>query len=342
LFTLTVALTAWTGLALAAPEIGSAAIVVKTVRGAVEDRFRTLVVRDNVHQNEHIQTARGSASEFVFLDGSKLSLGPDTLITLDRFVYHPDRGAGTFVMNIVEGAFRFATGQISKLGGANYEIHTPTTVMSISGTRLSGVIAPDGTTAAILDSDSLISVTGRAGQTVNLDASGFATVVGRDGMLAPVGVAPRWARDRLRELDILLAGRHAPSDPNRRQADAHSSAGSAPGPSLASPPGRSKAVAAQTGESARDDTGLVDNPQAMTSEDRDLDRSYCWARLCGEGDHSRPDRGVTAGRPDPSLADNGVVGATRGGATRGGGNGGGGNGGGGNGGGGNGGGDDGG
>jgi hypothetical protein len=130
------------------------------------------VLRDNVYHYEEIETARATASEFVFLVGSKLSLGPGARMTLDRFVYHPDKGTGAFVMNIVEGAFHFATGQISKLGGANYVIRTPTAVMGIRGTLLSGAIAPDGTTAAVLDSESLITVTGRTGRTVNLDASG--------------------------------------------------------------------------------------------------------------------------------------------------------------------------
>lgn len=225
LFALLAIASASAGPASAAVQIGSTSIVVESVTGTVENQARRLVLRDEVHQNEVIETAASSASVIVFRDGSKLSLGPTTRLTLDRFVYDPDQGKGAFVLNIVEGAFRFATGQLSKLSGENYLIRTPTAVMGIRGTLVSGVIAPDGTTAAILDSQSLIIVTGRAGQIVELNASGLGTVVRRDGTLSAPGRPPSWALARLEELDSLLGEADYPADPPEAEETEEADAG---------------------------------------------------------------------------------------------------------------------
>ena len=72
-------------LALAAVPIGSTEVVIQKVTGEIEERVRLLELQDDVHQDEVISTAPGSATEIVFRDGTKISIGPDTRLTLDRF-----------------------------------------------------------------------------------------------------------------------------------------------------------------------------------------------------------------------------------------------------------------
>ncbi len=54
----------------AGDEIGTTTIVVKKVTGELAGEVRPLVVKDNVHQNEAIETSVSSASEIVFLAGT--------------------------------------------------------------------------------------------------------------------------------------------------------------------------------------------------------------------------------------------------------------------------------
>lgn len=115
------------------PSIGNTEVVVKTVTGSRDDKLRKLAYKDDIYHNELIQTYDESATEIVFLDDTTLSLGPNSEITLDRFVYDPDQNAGSFAMTVTQGALRFASG---KLSSDSYKIHTPVATIGIRGTLI--------------------------------------------------------------------------------------------------------------------------------------------------------------------------------------------------------------
>lgn len=117
----------------AALEIGKTVVVVKTVTGQVEQSVRRLVINDNVQQNEIIATEPDAASEIVFLDGTKISVGPRARITLDKFVYDPDPSKGTFFLTASQGVFRFITGNMAH---QSYQIKTPNGTIGVRGTEL--------------------------------------------------------------------------------------------------------------------------------------------------------------------------------------------------------------
>jgi hypothetical protein len=117
----------------AATEIGKTVVVVKTVTGQVEQNVRQLVINDGVSQNEVIATEPDAASEIVFLDGTKISVGPRARITLDKFVYDPNPTKGTFFLTATEGVFRFVTGNMAH---QSYKIATPNGTIGVRGTTL--------------------------------------------------------------------------------------------------------------------------------------------------------------------------------------------------------------
>src|ERR1700751_2164711 len=117
----------------AALEIGKTVVVVKTVTGQVEQTVRRLVINDGVQQNEIIATEPDAASEIVFIDGTKISVGPRARITLDKFVYDPDPSKGTFFLTASQGAFRFITGSMAH---QSYQIKTPNGTIGVRGTEL--------------------------------------------------------------------------------------------------------------------------------------------------------------------------------------------------------------
>src|SRR5215469_3208972 len=114
-------------------EIGRTVVVVKTVTGQIEQSVRRLVVNDGVQQNGGIATEPDAASEIVFLDGTKISVGPRAQITLDKFVYDPDPSKGTFFLTATQGVFRFVTGSMAH---QSYQIKTPNGTIGVRGTEL--------------------------------------------------------------------------------------------------------------------------------------------------------------------------------------------------------------
>ncbi len=127
--------------AMAAEQItvGNAKVIVRTVTGAFEGELRELQLLDDVYHNELIETEVESATQLIFLDETTLTLGPESRVVLDKFVYDPDPSKASFVMTATEGVFRFASGKLPK--GA-YQINTPAATIGIRGTSLEIAVLP--------------------------------------------------------------------------------------------------------------------------------------------------------------------------------------------------------
>jgi hypothetical protein len=121
--------------------IGNTRVVVKTVIGTFEGDLRVLELEDDVYHNELIETEEESATKLIFLDETTLTLGPQSSVVLDRFVYDPDPSKASLVMTATKGIFRFASGKLPKNA---YRLHTPAATIGIRGTVLEVAIeTPD-------------------------------------------------------------------------------------------------------------------------------------------------------------------------------------------------------
>src|ERR1041384_546724 len=74
-----------------AARIGAAQAVENDVEGRPGKPVHKLVGGSEVLQNQLVRTGKASTARLQFLDETDLSLSPFTQVTLDRFVYDPDR-----------------------------------------------------------------------------------------------------------------------------------------------------------------------------------------------------------------------------------------------------------
>ncbi len=161
-----------------APRIGDAVLVqndVARVRGATRV---ALSGGEAVFRNETIATAEASSARLTFLDQTNLSIGPQSRIVLDRFVFSGDANAQAVTMNLVRGAFRFSTGSLDKRA---YKINVPTASIGVRGTILDILVGGARTIVTLVDDGQALVCTrdGRQcaqllqpGDTVVVDASG--------------------------------------------------------------------------------------------------------------------------------------------------------------------------
>src|SRR6476660_2741082 len=113
------------------PNIGRADYIRNQVEGVLEGQARHLSSGNSVHSNELIRSGDAAVAELVFIDQTKLSVGPKSELRLDKFVYNPNKGGGAVVLETSRGAYRFITGvQEHK----NYEIKTPYATLGVRGT----------------------------------------------------------------------------------------------------------------------------------------------------------------------------------------------------------------
>ena len=155
------------GLALADPgdAIGSAVTVVNQVTGEFRQDLRHLATGDEVLQEEVIAAGADSIGELMLRDQTKLAIGPGARLTLDRFVYDPNKTSGAIVLNLIKGSFRFITGVAAK---PFYVIRTPVAAITVRGTIFDVYIEEAGAIWLLLHEGSIRACNTR-GQCQSLD-----------------------------------------------------------------------------------------------------------------------------------------------------------------------------
>jgi hypothetical protein len=121
------------GAAAQQKNIGNATRIVHVVTGALSSKEEPAVLRAgiDVFSNEIVKTAEDSAALLVFQDKTELSIGADSEIVLDKFVFDPDPNKSAVAVSILSGVARFSTGVLPK---SAYTIRTPSATMSVRGT----------------------------------------------------------------------------------------------------------------------------------------------------------------------------------------------------------------
>ena len=92
---------------------------------------RVLRVGTDVQANEIISTTTNDRAHLVFLDGTTLTIGPSSQLTIDKFVYDPTTQKGELAVNATKGVFRVIGGRISKTSAIT--VTTPSATMGIRG-----------------------------------------------------------------------------------------------------------------------------------------------------------------------------------------------------------------
>src|SRR5947207_245669 len=75
---------------------------------------RQLTIGQGVVFNERITTEQIGQSQLLFLDESSMTVGPNSDLTIDQFVYDPKSGGGKLAMSATKGLLRFVGGKLSK------------------------------------------------------------------------------------------------------------------------------------------------------------------------------------------------------------------------------------
>lgn len=115
-----------------AQQVGTTAAVNPAATGAAPgSKARTLKIGSDVVYEERIQTTGSGALQVLFVDRTSLSIGPNSDITIDEFVFNPNQGTGSFVATLTKGSLRFVGGKISRNSGAT--IRTQTATIGIRG-----------------------------------------------------------------------------------------------------------------------------------------------------------------------------------------------------------------
>jgi hypothetical protein len=133
--------------ALADQQIGN--VVQRHFNGAVGLRAASasaddLIFDRDVFAGETVKTPGSASTVIRFEDKTQIQVGANSSIVLDKFVYDPASGTGDAAIKFGTGVFRFITGDIKNKDAV--KLSTPTTSLTIRGTKFILAVAADGTT----------------------------------------------------------------------------------------------------------------------------------------------------------------------------------------------------
>lgn len=96
---------------------------------------RSTKAGDSVFLNDEVATGSDATIGLTLNDGTTLSLGPDSRMTLDDFVYDPGHDQAGMKVGILQGTLAYVSGRIAALAPQKVAVQTPTAVIGIRGTK---------------------------------------------------------------------------------------------------------------------------------------------------------------------------------------------------------------
>lgn len=182
-----------TALAQDPKPIGKTAAVQRDVKASTGAQWNPLKAGDTLVFKESIAAGDRSAARANLIDGTILTVGANSKLTLDEFVLADGGAKPAVVTRLAQGVLRFVTGTMPKDA---YSIRTATAIAGVRGTVFDLLIEPDGATDIYVEEGSVLfsnlagaSVTVTPGLASRVDAqSGRPSEPAppRGGLLAPV------------------------------------------------------------------------------------------------------------------------------------------------------------
>lgn len=120
--------------------IASEAIgIIKSVSGDVYLTSPTSDIKAvpnmRLNQGDSIRTGPNSNAGLIFEDDTVLSLGSNSEMSIEKFLFDPAAEKLEFVANLLKGTFSFISGQIAKLAPDQVKIETPDATLGVRGTK---------------------------------------------------------------------------------------------------------------------------------------------------------------------------------------------------------------
>jgi hypothetical protein len=172
--------------------IGAVSRIQGEATGTNGSARRPLGLNSSVFLNDVVSTGDAARLEVTFSDNTRLTLGEKAKLTLDSYVFDSAAGSGTIKFGLV-GAFRFVSGQVSKLASADVRVTTPVAIVGTRGTEFWGGPIDDQVLGVFLI-EGAVSVSNAAGQQL-LNLPGQGTNIAAPG--AAPGPVTFWAPDKI-------------------------------------------------------------------------------------------------------------------------------------------------
>jgi hypothetical protein len=113
---------------------------IKTVSGAatiVRDHGTVAAkAGDPIYATDTLRTGADGSVGVTLRDDTRLSLGPNSEVKVDRYVYEPGEGGLGMVLKFVRGAAVYVSGRMAKLAPDAIRLEAPSAIVGVRGTTV--------------------------------------------------------------------------------------------------------------------------------------------------------------------------------------------------------------
>ncbi len=88
-----------------------------------------------IMEGDTIRTGAKSSAGLIFEDDTVVALGPNSEMSITKFLFNPVKKELSFITRLVHGTFSFITGQIAKLAPEKVSLETPDATLGVRGTK---------------------------------------------------------------------------------------------------------------------------------------------------------------------------------------------------------------
>jgi len=131
--------------AAAAGDVGQIKVAKGTVSIERAKQRMPVAVGTVVEEGDVVVTGPDGSAGITFKDDSLLSIGPDSVLAIDRFAFDSTTYAGAFETSLRQGPMAAVTGKIAKGSPDAMRVRTQATILGVRGTEFlvrSGRVAP--------------------------------------------------------------------------------------------------------------------------------------------------------------------------------------------------------
>ena len=90
---------------------------------------------DAIFASDTLRTADGAVG-VTLRDDTRLSLGPNSEVRVDRYVYSPGEGGLGMVLKFIRGVSVYVSGRMAKLAPDAIRLEAPTAIVGVRGTTV--------------------------------------------------------------------------------------------------------------------------------------------------------------------------------------------------------------
>jgi len=119
---------------------------IKTSKGSAQiersGQKLSAAVGQVVQQGDTVVTGADGSVGITFRDSSLVSIGPDSVLVIDRFVFDPTTHQGNFDASLKQGTLAVVSGKLAKQSPDAMKVKTPAAILGVRGTEFLVRTAP--------------------------------------------------------------------------------------------------------------------------------------------------------------------------------------------------------